>query len=99
VCEEDATDVEAAPSSATRAPTSTASTADADEAPTGLQDDNSGDHTPDQKLTKATTVEMKLVHLRMSRQGGACREACFKENFNGSVLLLCILFCAEVWGW
>jgi hypothetical protein len=44
-------------------------------------------------------VETRLVHLRLLHQGGASREACFKENFNGSALLLHILFCAEEWGW
>jgi hypothetical protein len=51
------------------------------------------------KQTVAATVETKPVRLRLSRQGGSCREACFKENFNGSILLAHILFCAEEWGW
>jgi hypothetical protein len=44
VCEEEATEANVAPSSAARIPTSTA---DADEAPKGVQDDNSGGCTPD----------------------------------------------------
>jgi hypothetical protein len=36
----------------------------------------------------AAMAEMKSVHLRLSDQG----DACFKENFNDSTLLLHILF-------
>jgi hypothetical protein len=32
------------------------------------------------KEAMAATTETRLVHLRLPRQGGACREACFKEN-------------------
>jgi hypothetical protein len=46
VCEEDATDAEAAPSSAARSPAPTASTTDVDEDPKGIQDDNSDDLAP-----------------------------------------------------
>jgi hypothetical protein len=49
VHEEDAVDAEAAPSSVARAPALIASATDANEAPTGVQDDNCGDRTPDQK--------------------------------------------------
>jgi hypothetical protein len=47
----------------------------------------------------ATAVETAPVCLRLPRQDGACREACFKENFKGSVLLLHLPFCAEELGW
>jgi hypothetical protein len=47
VREEKAVDAEATPSSVTGIPASTASAASADEAPKGLQDDNSADGTPD----------------------------------------------------
>jgi hypothetical protein len=47
VCEEEAAEANVTPSSAARIPASTASTADADEAPKGMQDDNSGGCTPD----------------------------------------------------
>jgi hypothetical protein len=47
----------------------------------------------------ATTVETRPAHLRLSRQSGAYREACFKENFKGSTLLLHIVFCAKEWRW
>jgi hypothetical protein len=47
----------------------------------------------------AAAVETRLVCLRLPHQGDVYREVCFKENFNGSTLLLHILFCAEEWGW
>jgi hypothetical protein len=47
VREEKAVDAEATPSSVTGIPASIASAASADEAPKGVQDDNSGDGTPD----------------------------------------------------
>jgi hypothetical protein len=50
VHEEDATNVEAAPTSVVRTPTLTASTASADEALKGMQDDNSDDLAPDQEI-------------------------------------------------
>jgi hypothetical protein len=50
VHEEDTTKAEVVPSSAARIPASTASTVDGDEAPSGVQDDNSGDRTPDQEV-------------------------------------------------
>jgi hypothetical protein len=49
VCEEDAANAEVVPSSATGILTSTASATDVDEAPTGVQDDNSGGRTLDQE--------------------------------------------------
>jgi hypothetical protein len=49
VHEEDAVDSEATPSAATGIPASTASAADVVEAPTGVQDDNSDDCTPDRE--------------------------------------------------
>jgi hypothetical protein len=48
VCKEDATEAEAAPTSAAWTPTSTASAANIDEALKGMQDDNSDDLAPDQ---------------------------------------------------
>jgi hypothetical protein len=47
----------------------------------------------------AAAVEITAVRLRLSRQGGAYRKVCFKENFNSSTLLLHVLFSAEEWGW
>jgi hypothetical protein len=32
-------------------------------------------------------METKLTYLRLLRQGGTYREACFKENFKGCALL------------
>jgi hypothetical protein len=49
VHEEDVTDTEATPSSATRSLVPTASTVDTDEDPKGMQDDNSDKLAPDQK--------------------------------------------------
>jgi hypothetical protein len=49
VREEDAADAKAVPSFAAWIPASTASVLDTDEAPTWVQDDNSGDHTPDRE--------------------------------------------------
>jgi hypothetical protein len=54
---------------------------------------------PIKRQAMVAAVETRLVHLRLPHQGGASREACFKENFNGSTLLLHILFCAEELGW
>jgi hypothetical protein len=56
VREEDAADAEVAPSSATGIPTSTFSIADTDEAPTRVQDDNSGDRTPDWEADSGSNV-------------------------------------------
>jgi hypothetical protein len=94
VHEEDATDVEVVPSFAIGIPASIASAIDADEAPTGVQDDNSGDHTPDQEADGGSNGGDEVGSPRR-----CLWEACFKENFNGSVLLLHILFCVEEWGW
>jgi hypothetical protein len=54
---------------------------------------------PIKRRAMVTAVEKRLARLRLPCQSGACREACFKENFKGSALLLHILFCAEKWGW
>jgi hypothetical protein len=47
VRKEDVTNIEVMPSSTARILASTTSTADTDEAPRGVQDDNSGNRTPD----------------------------------------------------
>jgi hypothetical protein len=47
--EEDAADVEATPFSTARISASTAYAANADEAPMGMQDENSGDRSPDRE--------------------------------------------------
>jgi hypothetical protein len=39
------------------------------------------------QLTVAAAAETKPICLRLSCQGGVCREACFKENFKGCALL------------
>jgi hypothetical protein len=97
VHEEDVVDIEVAPSSAAGIPASTTSTTDVNE--DLMQDDNSDDLAPIRRQAMAAAVETRFVRLRLLCQGGTCREACFKENFNGSTLLLHILFCAEEWRW
>jgi hypothetical protein len=99
VREEDAIDAEAAPSSAAEVPASTPP-------PPMLMRISRGCKiiivtilSPIRRQAMVAAVETRLVHLRLPRQGGASREACFKENFNGSTLLLHILFCAEELGW
>jgi hypothetical protein len=87
------------PSSVVGISASTTSITDADEDLKGMQYDNSDDLPPIRRQVMAIAVEIRLVCLSLPRQGGTCREVCFKENFNGSALLLHILFCAEEWGW
>jgi hypothetical protein len=50
---------------------------------------------PIRRKTMVAVVETRPVHLRLPHQGDACREVCFKENFNGFAWLLHILLCAE----
>jgi hypothetical protein len=45
----------------------------------------------------AAAMEMKLACFSLSCQGGACMEACFKENFNGCALLHHKFFYKEEW--
>jgi hypothetical protein len=82
VHEEDATDAEAAPSSAVNSLTRTVSAADADDAPEGCK-------------TIIVMVEMMPVVLRPSRQKGCLQEACFEEfkASNGFALLRHKFFC------
>jgi hypothetical protein len=47
----------------------------------------------------AAVVETRLVHLKLPHQGGACREACFMDNWHGSALLLLNFSYVEKWRW
>jgi hypothetical protein len=69
VCEEDATDAEAAPSSDVKSPAPTATDT--------TTIDNS--HSPDQVIVIVAVAEMKPTHLRLSCQGGACKERALKN--------------------
>jgi hypothetical protein len=64
-----------------------------------VQDDNSGGRTSDQEVDGGSDGgdEAGLPWVTAPRR--RLREACFKENLNGSALLLHALFCAEEWGW
>jgi hypothetical protein len=99
--EETASDTYVAPSSVVRFPAPIASTADTDEDPKGMQDDNSGVLAPDREIGDRSSGEMKLAHLRLSCQEWRLRQACFKElrDSHGPALLLHKLFCAYEWGW
>jgi hypothetical protein len=57
VCEEDIADAKATPSSAVGILASATSAIDADEAPTGVQDDNSGDRIPDREADSSGNDE------------------------------------------
>jgi hypothetical protein len=39
-----------------------------------------------ERYAVAASTETKPICLRLSHQGGACREACFNENFKGCAL-------------
>jgi hypothetical protein len=49
------------------------------------------------QLAVVAVAETKPACLRLPYQGGACREACFKETFKGCVLLHHKFFYKEEW--
>jgi hypothetical protein len=79
VQEEKATDTKVVPSSTAWPPVLTASADDVD----GTYKSN----TPNRVIGGSSNGGDEVDLLRLPCQGGACREACFKENFKGCTLL------------
>jgi hypothetical protein len=97
VREENTTRIEDVAISAAVNPTSTAST-DADDAPMGVKNDNSDDRTPEQEADGSSGSRDDARLPSASAPNRCMRQACFKDNFNGSTLLSFFLSCAEKLG-